>query len=171
MSLSSHATMDGAQAAATIDYVTVVVDGQLFGVPIGYVHDVFFTGAVTSVPLAPPQVSGLINLRGRVVTALCMRCLLGLPKTGLRGTMVACIEHGGESYGLIVDRVGEVLTLPAAECLPNPLNLDPRWARCSSGVHWLDDALLVVLDLEALLAPSNFQSQQRPAMTQKGTAP
>ncbi len=161
-----------ADISLTTDYVTVVVDGQLFGLPIGCVHDVFFTGAVTAVPLAPKQISGLINLRGRVVTALCLRCLLGIPRGAtLAGTMVACIENGGESFGLIVDRVGEVLNLPATECQPNPLNLDPAWARYSAGIHWLDDALLVVLDVEALLDPANFQGPDCPVPGNTGAVP
>jgi purine-binding chemotaxis protein CheW len=156
----------------TADYVSVVVDGQLFGLPIGAVHDVFFTGAVTAVPLAPKQISGLINLRGRIVTALCLRCLLGIPLTEtLAGTMVVCIEHCGESFGLIVDKVGEVLNLPASGCQPNPLNLDPAWARCSAGIHWLDGGLLVVIDIEALLEPINFRTADCPAPGFTGALP
>ncbi len=163
---------EDAGAALTTDYVTVIVDGQLFGLPIGCVHDVFFTGAVTAVPLAPKQISGLINLRGRVVTALCLRCLLGIPRTEtLAGTMVTCLEHEGESFGLIVDKVGEVMNLPVGECLPNPLNLDPNWARYSAGIHWLDSGLLVVLSVEALLDPANFQAPVCPLTTSKGNEP
>jgi len=160
---------DAAACERPADYVTVVVGGQLFGLPIGIVHDVFYTGAMTAVPLAPAQVSGLINLRGRVVTALCLRCLLGMPRGAtLAGTMVVCIEHEGESLGLVVDKVGEVLSPPAAEFRPNPLNLDPCWARYSAGIHWLDDGLLVVLDVGALVDPSNFQGQDCPGPAPKG---
>ncbi|MHB2165840.1 chemotaxis protein CheW [Alsobacter sp. R-9] len=173
--MTAHAIRDALEpvASATTDYVTVVVGGQLFGLPIGCVHDVFFTGAVTAIPLAPPQVSGLINLRGRVVTALCLRCLLGMPKgPTLAGTMVVCLEHDGESYGLIVDRVGEVMNLPASESQPIPMNLDPRWARCASGIHWLEEGLLVVVDVDRLLDPAQFPAQEcRPDETQKGQVP
>lgn len=160
---------DPATSEQSADYVTVLVGGQLFGLPIGAVHDVFYTGAVTAVPLAPKQISGLINLRGRVVTALCLRCLLGMPRgETLVGTMVTCIEHEGESFGLIVDRVGEVLSLPTAEFRPNPLNLDPTWARYSAGIHWLDSGLLVVLDVGALMDPTNFQGPNCPVLPPKG---
>ena len=72
------------------------------------------------------------------------------------------------ALGLVVDKVGEVLSPPAAEFRPNPLNLDPCWARYSAGIHWLDDGLLVVLDVGALVDPSNFQGQDCPGPAPKG---
>ena len=62
----------------------------------------------------------------------------------------------GESYGLLIDQIGEVMKLPAASREDNPVNLDPRLARVSAGVHRLDGRLLVVLDVERVLdaAPS-----------------
>ena len=56
-------------ADEVIQYVTVVIGGQLFGLPISQVHDVFVPERVTRVPLAAPQVAGVLNLRGRIVTA------------------------------------------------------------------------------------------------------
>ena len=57
-------------ADEVIQYVTVVIGGQLFGLPISQVHDVFVPERVTRVPLAAPQVAGVLNLRGRIVTAI-----------------------------------------------------------------------------------------------------
>ena len=90
-----------------MDYVTVSCGEALFGLPIGRVHDVFRPASLTQVPLAPPEVTGLLNLRGRVVTALSRRRRLGLPNRpeGGRGMAVG-LEQGGETYGLIVDDVG-----------------------------------------------------------------
>lgn len=65
--------------ALPLEYVTVAVSGQLVGVPIGRVHDIFVTGDVTRVPLAPPEVAGLVNLRGRVITLIDLRLRFGLP--------------------------------------------------------------------------------------------
>lgn len=146
-------TSEGASLRS--DYVTVFIDGQRFGLEIRSVRDVFMAGAVTQVPLAPPAVAGLINLRGRVVTAICMRRLLRLPaERPAPGAMVVGIERGGESFGLIVDSVGEVVGVMDGDCQPNPLNLDPRWAGFSRGIHWLSEGLLVVLDIDAMLSTS-----------------
>jgi purine-binding chemotaxis protein CheW len=140
------------QTVPEIEFVTVLIADQLFGLPISRVHDVFMVDRLTRVPLAPPEIAGILNLRGRVVTTIDMRCRLDLPaREQGRGKMAVGIEHRGESYGLLIDSVGEVLKIPAASCEPNPVNLDPRWARVAEGVVQLDDRLMVVLDVERVL--------------------
>ncbi|PTW59734.1 CheW protein [Breoghania corrubedonensis] len=135
-----------------IQYVTVVIGGQLFGLKISQVHDVFVPESVTRVPLAQPEVQGVLNLRGRIVTAINMRRRLSLPPLEGGQTMMAVgIEYKSESYGLVIDTVGEVLTLAANSREPNPTNLDQRWAEISAGVHRLDGQLMVILDVERLL--------------------
>ena len=64
---------------ATEGYVTVVTGGQLFGLKLERVRDVFVPRGLSEVPLAPPEVAGLLNLRGRIVTAIDLRRRLGLP--------------------------------------------------------------------------------------------
>jgi len=61
-------------------YVTVVIGGQLFGIPINKVHDVFMPESITRVPLSEKEIQGVLNLRGRIVTAIGMRQLLGLER-------------------------------------------------------------------------------------------
>ncbi|MEM6382032.1 MAG: chemotaxis protein CheW [Pseudomonadota bacterium] len=140
-------------SADVTQYVTVTIADQLFGLPIAKVHDVFMPETMTPVPMSRNEIAGVLNLRGRIVTAVDMRCMLGLPKRedddGLR--MAVGIDYKGESYGLIIDRVGEVLNLPIAEREPNPVNLDPRWSNLSAGVHRLEGTLMVILDVDKLL--------------------
>ncbi|HEY4862921.1 MAG TPA: chemotaxis protein CheW [Xanthobacteraceae bacterium] len=140
------------QTQAEIEFVTVLIADQLFGLPISRVHDVFMVDRLTRVPLAPPEIAGILNLRGRVVTTIDMRRRLDLPacEEG-RGNMAVGIEQRGESYGLLIDSVGEVLKIPAASREPNPVNLDPRWLLVADGVVQLDDRLMVVLDVERVL--------------------
>jgi purine-binding chemotaxis protein CheW len=138
-----------------IEYVTVMIGGQLFGLPIGRVQDVFMPDAMTRVPLSAQEIAGVLNLRGRIVTALDMRRRLGLaPKVREKGAALYAVgvEKGGEAYGLLIDSVGEVLSLSAASLEANPVNLDPRWVGISAGVHRLDGRLLVVLDVDRVLA-------------------
>ena len=156
----------GDRPSHTVDYVTVVVGDQLFGLPIASVHDVFIATTITRVPLAPPEIAGLINLRGRVVTAVSMRRLLKLPDAPDIGELtVVGVEVEGESFGLVVDNVGEVLNLPAVEREPNPLNLDPRWARLSRGIHWIDGGLMVVFDIDTALDQTSLSEHVRPTLT------
>ena len=135
-----------------IEYVTVMIADQLFGLPIGRVQDVFMLDRMTRVPLSAPEIAGVLNLRGRIVTAIDMRRRLGLPdRDQTKPPMAIGIEYKGESYGLIIDSVGEVLKLVDADIEPNPVNLDVGLARIAAGVHRLDGQLLVVLDVDRIL--------------------
>jgi purine-binding chemotaxis protein CheW len=134
------------------EYVTVMIGDQLFGLPIGRVQDVFVPEKLTRVPLAPPEVAGVLNLRGRIVTAIDMRRKLDLPpRAEDQPVMAVGIDTRGESYGLLVDSIGEVLKFPNSACEPKPANLDERWARVASDLIRLEGQLLVVLDVDRVL--------------------
>lgn len=138
-------------AAEGEKHVTVAVGAQLFGIPVARVQDVFTPQSITRVPLAPPEIGGVLNLRGRIVTAFDIRGRLGLPQAGTQ-TMAVGIECNGESYGLLIDEVGDVLTLDPARFEPLPDTLDPKWRAVSRSVYHLQDSLIVVLDVDRLLS-------------------
>ena len=94
----------------------------------------------------------MLNLRGRIVTAIDMRARLGLPQAeDGKPPMAIGIELRGESYGLLIDQIGEVLQLAEDSREENPVNLDPRLAKLAGGVHRLDGQLMVVLDVDRVL--------------------
>ena len=145
--------MEHAAAGATRDYVTIVIGRQLFGIPVSDVQDVFTPHSITCVPLAPPDVGGVLNLRGRIVTVLDVREKLGLgARLGKAPAMAVGIERGDESYGLLIDEVGEVLTLSPSQFEQVPETLDTKWRNVSNGVYRLQDSLLVVLDVDRLIS-------------------
>ena len=134
------------------EYVTVLLDSQLFGLPIARVQDVFMPDRLTRVPLAPPEIAGVLNLRGRIVTAVDLRLRLGMaPRSDGRPPMAVGIELKGESYGLLIDAVGEVMKLANGTREANPVNLDARLAQVSAGVHRLEGQLMVILDVDRVL--------------------
>jgi purine-binding chemotaxis protein CheW len=134
------------------EYVTALIGDQLFGLPIGRVQDVFVVDRLTRVPLAQDEIVGVLNLRGRIVTIIDMRRRLGLPLQDSGVTPMAIgVECHGESYGLLIDEVGEVLTLAHKTREANPANLDPTLAEVSTGVHRLNGKVLVVLDVDRSL--------------------
>jgi purine-binding chemotaxis protein CheW len=134
------------------EFVTFTIAGQVFGLPIARVQDVFKPARMTRVPLAGAEIAGVLNLRGRIVTAIEMRNRLDVrAREGGDAPMAIGIEAKGESFGLLVDAVGEVLKLPNCEREPNPVNLDRRLAALSAGVYRLDGQLLVVLDIDQVL--------------------
>ena len=134
------------------EYVTAMIGDQLFGLPISRVQDVFMPERVTRVPLASREISGVLNLRGRIVTVIDMRARLGLPRPeDGKLPMAVGVDQRGESYGLLIDQIGEVLRLPEDGKEENPVNLDPRMAKLAGGVHRLDGQLMVVLDVDRVL--------------------
>ena len=134
------------------EYVTAVIGGQLFGLPILRVQDVFTPERLTRVPLAPEEIAGVLNLRGRIVTLIDMRRRLGLgQREDDSQSMAVGVESRGESYGLLIDSVGEVLKLDETAREPNPTNLDPRLASVSTGIYRLDGQLLMVIDVDRVL--------------------
>jgi purine-binding chemotaxis protein CheW len=134
------------------EYVTAMIGGQLFGLPILRVQDVFAPERVTRVPLAPSEIAGVLNLRGRIVTLINLSRRLGLDQGGRNGPAMAIgIESRGESYGLLIDSIGEVLKLDEDAREANPLNLDSALARVSAGIYRLDGQLLMLLDVDRVL--------------------
>jgi purine-binding chemotaxis protein CheW len=135
--------------------VTLTVADQLCGVPVLAVRDILGEQVITRIPLAPPEIAGSLNLRGRIVTAIDLRRRLRLPPAPPgQARMSVVAEQGGELYALLVDQVSEVLSLNAAEFERNPPTLDKTWAEFSTGIFRLDGRLLVVLDVSRLLALS-----------------
>jgi len=147
--------VDSDSAGSSTEYVTAVVGEQLFGLPIARVQDVFKPDRMTKVPLSSQEIAGILNLRGRIVTVIDMRCRLGMPEhKSAQPPMAIGIECRGESYGLLIDKIGEVMTLADSMRENNPVNLDPRLAQVSTGVIRLDSQLLVVLDIDRVLLVS-----------------
>ena len=133
--------------------VTLTVADQLCGISVLGVRDVLAEQPTTRIPLAPPEIAGSLNLRGRIVTAIDLRSRLGLPPAEAgTGRMSVVAEQGGELYALLVDQVAEVMTLRSAAFEPNPPTLAPAWAEFSTGIYRLEGRLLLVLDVARLLA-------------------
>jgi purine-binding chemotaxis protein CheW len=134
------------------DYVTATIGEQLFGLPIERVQDVFAVDRLTRVPLAKDDIAGVFNLRGRIVTVVDMRRRLDMPvRSSSAMPMAIGVECKGESYGLLIDEIGEVLSLTRDSYEPNPVNLDAALAAVSLGVHRLEGSVLVVLDVDRVL--------------------
>ena len=136
--------------------VTLMLGDQLCGIPVLAVRDVLGEQVITRVPLAPRDVAGSLNLRGRIVTAIDLRLRLGLPPAapGARRMSVVA-EAAGECYALLVDQVAEVMSLKIGAMERNPPTLSSPWAELSRGIYRLEGRLLVVLDVERLLLTSD----------------
>ena len=170
------------------DFVTFRVGKQLFGIPVLSVQDILTPDKIAPVPLAPPEVRGNINLRGRIVTVIDVRVRLGMGfnereqkeeaeaesraaakkaeaaegeedkpvssivmKEKTKSQMGVTVENQNELYTLLVDEIGDVISVEKDRFDGNVATLDPAWREFSSGVYRLDGGLMVVFDVERLL--------------------
>jgi len=160
MSAESRMRRD-AVIAHEIQLVTVRIDGQLIGLPITAVRDVFSIHAMTPVPRADRAVAGLVNLRGHIVTILALGSLLNSRPSARKDDaepMAVGVEWQGEVFGLVVDEIGDVLSLSPDTSDAMPANLGQTWARFTRRVHKLERELMIEIDLHALLETMTLQA-------------
>lgn len=151
-------------SAQLVEMCSVRLGTTLFGVPIQHILEIVGGARPQPVPLAPGYVGGLVHYRGDVLTTVSLRHLLDMPpRDGPQDILV--LECAGGCFGLLVDSVGEVLTVSAADHEPNPSTLDERRRLLFAGAYKLKDSLLVMLDPDRLdpvrleaLRPGNAQA-------------
>jgi purine-binding chemotaxis protein CheW len=130
-------------------YCTFTVDGLYFGVHVHGVQEVLRHQPMTPVPLAPPAVRGLINLRGQIVTAIDLRLRLGRPARPADALPLnVVVRSHGDSVSLLVDDIGDVVDAGGLDLLPPPANLPPMIRELLQGVVALPGAILLVLDAD-----------------------
>jgi len=150
--MQNAARFDTDDLAHTQLYVTMRVDQQMFGIDVKHVRDVLRHQKITPIPLAPPEVAGSLNLRGRIVTVINLRRRLNLPEKPITNDCTfVVIELKGELYSLMVDSVSEVLTIPTSAIEKKPAHLSPVWKDIATGIHQLPEELLVLVDAQALI--------------------
>ena len=135
------------------EYVTFTAAGQLFGLPIERVQDVFKPSHITRVPLAGPEIAGVLNLRGRIVTAIHLSNRLDLQAHADAAAADGDRHRTRERIVRPSGRCGgrSARSCRTASAQSNPINLDRKLARVSAGVFRLDGQLLVVLDVDRVL--------------------
>jgi purine-binding chemotaxis protein CheW len=129
-------------------FATFEVADQLFGVEVDTVQEVLSYNEYTPVPLAPPAVGGLFNLRGQVIAAVDLRVRLGLARQALDGPVMNVILRGdGEPVSLLVDRIGEVVDLDDEAFEPPPDTLSEPIRELVVGTFKMDGRLMLALDV------------------------
>lgn len=141
-------------------YVTLNIGNQLFGLPVLEVYDVLRDQKINPIPLAPQQVAGSLNLRGRIVTAIDMRRRLAVQNEASYESeaMNVVVQFKGEMYSLIVDRVGEVMTFTPSQFEKTPAVINPIWRNLSKGIIRLESNLMIILDVERIFVDINTDS-------------
>jgi purine-binding chemotaxis protein CheW len=131
-------------------YFTVFAGGEAFGLSVLHAQTIFRMSSVTPIPLGPADIVGLVNLRGKIVTAVSLRRRLGIPVEEIKNSLAICIEHKGENFALLVDEVGDVLTLEASMRVAVPPHFDPARSRLMTGLYKVNNMLIPALNISAL---------------------
>jgi len=136
------------------ELLTCLVGEQWIGIRVQNVREVVTKQLRTEMPLSPECVMGLINLRGKVITEIEVRTVVGLP-TRPEGMPlhVAIVETGnGEDFGLIVDDVGEVVELDLDNFESTPRSLGAVWVQVSEGVMKQQSRVIVVVNVDRFIS-------------------
>jgi purine-binding chemotaxis protein CheW len=138
------------------------VGRETYGVPITSLHEIVRVPEITVVPDAPVYLEGVINLRGRIVSVMDLRKRFGEKQVALnKQNRILVVEHSGKLAGLIVDSASEVLKIPAADVEPPPSVFQEGGLNCVSGLGKVKGRLVVLLDMNRLLAPGSLLSAER----------
>jgi purine-binding chemotaxis protein CheW len=125
---------------------TFRVGEMIFGIDVMMVQEVIRFQRMTVVPLAPPAVKGLINLRGQILTAIDLRELLGMePRGEDERPMNVVFKSGQDEMSLLVDKIDDVLELDPRRLEPTPETLDEEYKNLVGSVYKLDQGLLLIL--------------------------
>lgn len=143
---------DEMQSEFDRQYVSFWIGKQLLGVPVRLVQEVLNAQEIASIPRARPEISGLLNLRGQIVTAVNLRRRLQLPdlEEG-RESINVVVRHLGEPFSILVDEVGDVITVDEDTFAHVPPTLDSVWRSVTSGVYRMEGRLFVIVDVAAIL--------------------
>lgn len=134
------------------EYVTFRVAEQWMGVPVNAVQEVLMAQRIARVPLTGAAMAGFQNLRGQVVTALDLRIILELPpRSPEQEVMNVVLSHADELFAVMVDEVGDVVSVASNAIEPTPTTLGCRWNEVCSGLVQRDSALLLIVNVNALL--------------------
>lgn len=143
-------------------YVTFKISGQLFGIYVLSVNEILSPQKISDIPLSSNEILGSLNLRGRILTTIDIRQVLNIAipeDDDLKNKMSLVIEENKESYNMIVDEIGDVVSINDRDIAPLPENLNPKWLKTSNGVRILEDSLLVILDVGKIITMLGNESK------------
>jgi purine-binding chemotaxis protein CheW len=149
------------RAAAQRRHFTIKVKSQTIGLPVDCVKTIFHVEKLTPAPLAPPEIAGLANLRGRIVTVLRLdRCLFlgGADEESAAGLAVG-VEHNGDNYALLIDETGDVVVNDESDLIVCPAHIDERLARLMAACYRREDGFLSILDMGAVVRSVSRHSE------------
>ena len=145
------------------------VGRETYGVPITSLHEIVRVPEITAVPDAPDYLEGVINLRGKIVSVMDLRKRFGDKEASVkRSNRILVVEHSGRLAGLIVDSASEVLKIPADAVEAPPAVFQEGGLNCVTGLGKVGGRLVVLLDMNKLLAPASLEAKPETAEKKNG---
>lgn len=135
-------------------YLILHIGAHYFAVNVGNITDVIKQSRKTPVPLANKNISGVLNLRGHIVTEIDVATTLGIQRHNRDKGLAVVINREDELYSFVFDGIGDVVEIAFAAIDPLPETVQKTWHTLSKGVYKMADKLVVILDLTAFVALS-----------------
>jgi purine-binding chemotaxis protein CheW len=133
------------------------VGRETYGVPITSLHEIVRVPEITAVPDAPDYLEGVINLRGKIVSVMDLRKRFGVRHAEIKkGNRILVVEHASKLAGLIVDSASEVVKIPNDDIEAPPAAFQEGGLNCVTGLGKVKGRLIVLLDMNRLLAPASL---------------
>ena len=134
-------------------YLTFALGAEEYGVEILKVQEIKGYSAITPIPNTPSYVKGVMNLRGSIIPIVDLRAKLSMPETAYNQfTVIIVVRVGAKTVGVVVDAVSDVLNIPLKDIQPTPDFGSQVYARFISGLAKAGERLVVLLDIEKVLA-------------------
>jgi len=125
---------------------------QTYGIDIASVYEIIRMEKITRVPRTPDFVEGVINLRGRIIPVIDLCKRFNLPDSEKTGSSrIIIVDVDGNTVGMIVDAVSEVIRVPVGSIEPPPAMIHGIDAAYLKGIAILDSRLIILLNLEKML--------------------
>jgi len=130
-------------------FCTFFLDGEMFGIDVLNIQEVMRFQETTAVPLAPPVIRGLLNLRGSIVSTIDLRRRFGMRDLAGEALPMNIVTQTGTGLAsFLVDRIGEVIEVDEAAFEVPPETLAGEARRLIEGVYKLASGLLLILNVE-----------------------
>lgn len=141
----------GTPVGGDLQFSTMTVAGRQYGIDVTMVQEIVRPMPMTKIPLAPPYIYGLINLRGQVVTAIGLMELFGIPGKPPEGLMNVICKHEDNLISLLVEEIGDVVEVNSSSFEPTPNTISPDLKKFLSGIYKFNDSLLSIIDISAIM--------------------
>lgn len=158
--MSEKNEVDPANTEKFEQFTTFFIDDRFYGIDVMKVQEITRPLPMTTVPLAPDYVCGLINLRGQIATAISLRRLFGIPGNSPGEEMNVVCRIDGLLFSFLVDRIGDVTEVDHAMREHAPATVDAEVRKFIDGICRLPGDLLSIINIDKVSETINLNASE-----------